>query len=131
MTEETFLIKNFSNNLNNYILDPETNHLYRKGKRLGGGGFGEVYEFIDKENGEIRAGKIIPLKKLDNPHSNEAYYNEYRFNNSLNYKYICKCYSTFKDNQNAYFLLEYQPNKTLSDLLNNRYSLTEIEGRIR
>ena len=127
MTEETFLIKNFSNNLNNYILDPETNHLYRKGKRLGGGGFGEVYEFIDKENGEIRAGKIIPLKKLDNPHSNEAYYNEYRFNNSLNYKYICKCYSTFKDNQNAYFLLEYQPNKTLSDLLNNRYSLTEIE----
>lgn len=121
------LSHNFTYNPQNYILDPESNHLFRKGKKLGGGGFGEVYEFIDNENGEIKAAKIIPLKKLETPHSNEAYYNEYKFNNSLNYKYICKCYSTFKDTQNAYFILEYQPNKTLSDLINNRYSLTEIE----
>jgi len=124
---DTRLSYNFSNNPQNYILDPETKNIYRKGKKLGGGGFGEVYEFIDNETNEIRAAKIISLKKLENPHSNEAYYNEYKFNNSLNYKYICKCYSTFKDSQNAYFILEYQPNKTLSDLINNRYSLTEIE----
>ena len=118
---------NYTYNPQNYILDPESNHLFRKGKKLGGGGFGEVYEFIDNENGEIKAAKIIPLKKLETPHSNEAYFNEYKFNNSLNYKYICKCYSTFKDTQNAYFILEYQPNKTLSDLISNRYTLTEIE----
>lgn len=118
---------NKKSNKNNCILDPETKTFYKKGKRLGGGGFGEVYEFIDNETGEIRAAKIIPLKKLDNPQSNEAYRNEYKFNNSLDYKYICKCYSTFKDNENAYFILEYQPNKTLSDLIYNRYSLTEIE----
>ena len=131
MTEkirDTRLNYNLSkNNPQNLIIDPETKHAYKKGKKLGGGGFGEVYEFIDNETGEIRAAKIISLKKLENPQSNEAYYNEYKFNNNLNYKYICKCFSTFKDNENAYFILEYQPNKTLSDLINNRYTLTEIE----
>ena len=130
MTEkikEKRLNYNLSNNNQDYILDPETKKTYKKGKKLGGGGFGEVYEFIDNETHEIRAAKIISLKKLEDPQSNEAYRNEYKFNNNLNYKYICKCYSTFKDDQNAYFILEYQPNKTLSELLNNRYSLTEIE----
>ena len=120
-------VNNKKSNKNNCILDPDTKRFYRKGKRLGGGGFGEVYEFIDDETGEIRAAKIIPLKMLDNPQSNEAFHNEYKFNNSLDYKYICKCFSTFKDNENAYFILEYQPNKTLSDLIQNRHSLTEIE----
>ena len=120
-------LNNKKSNKNNCILDPDSKRFYRKGKRLGGGGFGEVFEFIDDETGEIRAAKIIPLKKLDNPQSNEAYHNEYKFNNSLDYKYICKCYSTFKDNENAYFILEYQPNKTLSDLIQTRYALTEIE----
>ena len=120
-------LNNKKTNKNNCIQDPDTKKFYRKGKILGGGGFGEVYEFIDDETGEIRAAKIIPLKKLDNPQSNEAYHNEYKFNNSLDYKYICKCFSTFKDNENAYFILEYQPNKTLSDLIQNRHSLTEIE----
>ena len=130
MTEkirDTRLNYNLSNNRQDYILDPETKKLYKKGKKIGGGGFGEVYQFIDNETGEISAAKIISLKKLENPQSNEAFRNEYKFNNSLNYKYICKCYSTFKDNQNAYFILEYQPNKTLTELINNRYSLTEIE----
>ena len=130
MTEkirDSSLNYNLSNKPQNLIIDPETMHVYRKGKKLGGGGFGEVYEFIDNETGEIRAAKIISLKKLENPQSNESYYNEYKFNNSIDYKYICKCFSTFKDNENAYFILEYQPNKTLSDLINNRYSLTEIE----
>ena len=130
MTEkirDSSLNYNLSNKPQNLIIDPETKHVYRKGKKLGGGGFGEVYEFIDNETGEIRAAKIISLKKLENPQSNESYYNEYKFNNSIDYKYICKCFSTFKDNENAYFILEYQPNKTLSDLINNRYSLTEIE----
>ena len=115
------------NNKKNYLFDPDTKRNYKKGKKLGGGGFGEVFELIDSETGEIRAVKVISLKKLENPQSNEAYLNEYKFNNSLNYKYICKCYNTFKDNDNAYFILEYQPNKTLNELIGNRYSLHEIE----
>ena len=115
------------NNKKNYLFDPDTKRNYKKGKKLGGGGFGEVFELIDTETGEIRAVKIISLKKLENPQNNEAYLNEYKFNNSLNYKYICKCYNTFKDNDNAYFILEFQPNKTLNELISNRYSLYEIE----
>ena len=114
-------------NKKNYLFDPDSKKYYKKGKKLGGGGFGEVFELIDSETGEIRAVKVISLKKLENPQSNEAYLNEYKFNNSLNYKYICKCYNTFKDNDNAYFILEYQPNKTLNELIGNRYSLFEIE----
>ena len=114
-------------NKKNYLLDPDTKKYYKKGKKLGGGGFGEVFELIDNETGEIKAVKVISLKKLENPQSNQAYLNEYKFNNSLNYKYICKCFNTFKDNDNAYFILEYQPNKTLNELISNRYSLYEIE----
>ena len=33
------------------------------------------------------------------------------------FKYICKYYNIFKDNQNAYFILDYQLNKTLNELL--------------
>ena len=109
------------------IIDPDTKIKYRKGKKIGGGGFGEVYEFIDIETNKKRAAKIIPNSRIDNdPQSNIAYNNEYKFNTHLDFKYICKCYSTFKDNQNAYFILDYQPNKTLSELLHKR-KLSEIE----
>ena len=109
------------------IIDPETKIKYKKGRKLGGGGFGEVYEFIDIESGKKRAAKIIPNSRIDNdPQSNIAYNNEYKFNTYLDFKYLCKCHSTFKDSQNAYFILDYQPNKTLSELLHKR-QLSEIE----
>ena len=109
------------------IIDPETKIKYKKGRKLGGGGFGEVYEFIDIETNKKRAAKIIPNSRIDNdPQSNNAYNNEYKFNTYLDFKYLCKCHSTFKDNQNAYFILDYQPNKTLSELLQKR-NLSEME----
>ena len=109
------------------IIDPEYKTKYRKGRKLGGGGFGEVYEFIDIETNKKRAAKIIPNSRIDNdPQSNIAYNNEYKFNTYLDFKYLCKCFSTFKDSQNAYFILDYQPNKTLTELLLRRH-LSEIE----
>lgn len=123
---------NLNNNSNSYskngiITDPETKIKYKKGKKIGGGGFGEVYEFIELDTNKKRAVKIISNSRIDNdPQSNTAYNNEYKFNTCLDFKYLCKCFSTFKDNQNAYFILDYQPNKTLSELLGKRH-LTEIE----
>ena len=109
------------------IMDPESKIKYRKGRKIGGGGFGEVYEFIEIETNKKRAAKIISNSRIDNdPQSNIAYNNEYKFNTHLDYKYLCKCHSTFKDNQNAYFILDFQPNKTLSELLHKR-QLSEIE----
>ena len=110
------------------IFDPETRQRYKKGNKLGGGGFGEVYEFIDIDTNKIYAGKIIPLYKIEkDPLSNIAFNNENKFNNNLNFEYICKCYSSFKDNKNAYFILEYHPNKTLSELIQKRNTLSEFE----
>ena len=80
------------------IVDPD-NVRYRKGKKLGGGGFGEVFEFIDLRTNEKRAAKIIPNSRIDNdPKSNIAYNNENRFNTCLDFQYLCKCHSIFKDN---------------------------------
>ena len=117
----------YSYSKNGIITDPETKIKYKKGKKIGGGGFGEVYEFIELDTNKKRAVKIISNSRIDNdPQSNTAYNNEYKFNTCLDFKYLCKCFSTFKDNQNAYFILDYQPNKTLSELLGKRH-LTEIE----
>ena len=125
--------ENSSSNINQsfsksgIIIDPESKIKYRKGRKIGGGGFGEVYEFIEVETNKKRAAKIISNSRIDNdPQSNIAYNNEYKFNTHLDFKYLCKCHSTFKDNQNAYFILDFQPNKTLSELLHKR-QLSEIE----
>ena len=121
-------LRNSISSTSEIIFDPETHQRYRKGNKLGGGGFGEVYEFIDIDTNEIYAGKIIPIKKIEkDPQSNAAFNNENKFNNNLNFEYLCKCQSTFKDNQNAYFILDYYPNKTLNELIKVRYTLSEIE----
>ena len=115
-------------NKSQIIFDPETRQRYIKGKKLGGGGFGEVYEFINIDTDIIYAGKIIPIKKIEkNPLSNAAFNNESKFNKNLNFEYICKCHSIFKDNQNAYFILDYHPNKTLNELIKERNGLSEFE----
>ena len=109
------------------IMDPDSKIKYRKGRKIGGGGFGEVYEFIEIETNKKRAAKIIQNSRIDNdPQSNISFNNEFKFNSYLDFKYLCKCHSTFKDNQNAYFILDFQPNKTLSELIQKR-QLSEIE----
>ena len=111
-----------------YIFDDTTLTKYRKGIQLGGGGFGEVYEFIETKTNKIYACKIIPIQSIESsPQNTFSFINENKFNNILNYEFICKCFNTFKDNTNFSFLLEYHPNKTLNELLNTRYNLTEFE----
>ena len=117
--------KNYKQTL---IYDPEEKCYYRKGIKLGGGGFGEVYQIINDSTGEIRAAKIIPLKSIEKDKQSVASYsNEKKLNRYLDYKYLCKCYSIFQDKNNAYFILDYQPNSTLNELMNNRETLSEIE----
>ena len=108
------------------IIDKEHNIRYRKGKKLGMGGFGEVYEFIIIETNEKRAAKIISNSKIDDPQSQSAYFYEKKFNELLGFKYLCKCYNIFNDEQNTYFILDYMKNKTLNEL-NEKRRLTELE----
>ena len=111
------------------ITDSNTGIQYQKGNKVGSGGFGSVYEFTEVRNNNIkRAIKIIPKEKIEkDPQSTTAYRNEFKFNNSLDFIYLCKCHSIFEDKKNAYFILDYYPNKTLKELLDKRITLTEIE----
>ena len=111
------------------ITDSNTGIQYQKGNKVGSGGFGSVYEFSEVRNNNIkRAIKIIPKEKIEkDPQSANAYRNEFKFNNSLDFIYLCKCHSIFEDKKNAYFILDYYPNKTLKELLDKRITLTEIE----
>ena len=108
------------------IIDKEHNIKYRRGKKLGMGGFGEVYEFIIIETNEKRAAKIISNSKIDDPQSQSSYFYEKKFNELLGFKYLCKCYNIFNDEQNTYFILDYMKNKTLNEL-NEKRRLTELE----
>ena len=49
-----------------------------------------------------------------------------KFNELLGFKYLCKCYNIFNDEQNTYFILDYMKNKTLNEL-NEKRRLTELE----
>ena len=108
------------------ITDKEHNIKYRKGKKLGVGGFAEVYEFIRTDTNEKHAAKVINNSRLDDPQSQAAYYYEKKFNKSLTFKYICRCHNIFSDEYNTYFILDYMPNKTLNEL-NEKRKLSELE----
>ena len=108
------------------IIDREHNIKYRKGEKLGEGGFGEVYEFIIIGTNEKRAAKIINNSKLDDPQSQNAYYNEKKYNELLGFKYLCKCHYIFSDEKYTYFILDYMKNKTLKEL-NEKRKLSELE----
>ena len=83
--KQNSISKKSLNKVSQIIFDPETRQRYKKGNKLGGGGFGEVYEFIDIDTNKIYAGKIIPLYKIEkDPQSNIAFNNENKFNINLN-----------------------------------------------
>ena len=122
----TFQKNNSSPPKSDIIIDKEHNIKYRKGEKLGEGGFGEVYEFIIIGTNEKRAAKIINNSKLDDPQSQNAYYNEKKYNELLGFKYLCKCHYIFSDEKYTYFILDYMKNKTLKEL-NEKRKLSELE----
>ena len=108
------------------INDKENNIAYRRGKKLGEGGFGEVYEFSIEGSKEKRAIKIISKSRINDPQSKTAFEYEKKFNELLDFKYLCKCHNIIEDEQNTYFILDYMPNQTLNELTKKR-KLTELE----
>lgn len=108
------------------VFDKDKEIKYKRGKRLGVGGFGEVYEFIEIDTNEKRAAKIISNSRIDDPQSQNAFFYEKKFNELLGFKYLCKCYNIFNDDKNTYFILEYMKNKTLNEL-NEKRRLSELE----
>ena len=47
-----------------FVIDPQTNKKYKKGKFLGRGGFAKCFELQDLSNNRIYAGKVIAKAQL-------------------------------------------------------------------
>ena len=100
---------------------------YYKGKLLGKGGFGQCFEFEDKDNHLIYAGKIVDKDILTGDKKQENIREEIRIQRTFNSPKILKVNNYFEDSENIYIVTELCKNGTLSDLMKKRKYLTEIE----
>lgn len=111
--------------LNELAVKRKTNYI--KGKLIGKGKISNCFEFINQENYEFLAGKIIPKINLLNSKDKQNVNNEIEILNSINHENIISLKDSFEDDKNWYLITELFRNKTLQDLLNRRVILTELE----
>ena len=104
-----------------------TTKQYTKGRFLGKGGFARVYEFLNLENKQISAGKIISKSSLVKSRARQKLMSEIKIHRSLSHPHIVKFEHFFEDSENVYILLELCTNQTLSELMRRRKRLTELE----
>ena len=100
---------------------------YSKGRFLGKGGFARVYEFINLESKQVYAGKVIEKQSLTKARFRQKLMSEIKIHRSLDHSNVVKFEHFFEDPENVYILLELCPNQTLSELVQRRKRLTEIE----
>lgn len=109
------------------LYDENNDIHYLLGQRLGYGSFAKVHIIKDEEKDILYAAKIVAKEKLKRDEVFDGFKNEHEFNYTLEFKYICECFSYFEDKKYAYLILEYCPNGTLFSLLSKRYVLKELE----
>ena len=91
---------------------------------LGKGSFGYVVKVRSKKDLKIYAMKKVDLSKVDE--SKKKYYeNESIFLKKLIHPNICRLYSTFKENNNIYMIMEYADNGDLYSLLKAHKKLNQ------
>jgi polo-like kinase 1 len=100
---------------------------YTKGRFLGKGGFARVYEFLNLDNKQISAGKVISKASLVKSRARQKLMSEIKIHRSLSHQHIVKFEHFFEDSENVYILLELCTNQTLSELIRRRKRLSEIE----
>ena len=119
---------------NNIIVDrglnPNTNEMedfhYRKGRHLGKGGFGDVYECTVLETNKVYAIKIIEKARLGEKGMAFAS-EEIKINRSILHNNICRHKHSFQDSSNIYMILELCEKQSLSEVVRRRTRLTEPE----
>lgn len=98
-------------------------------RKVGKGGFGEVYEARRIGNGEVVALKVIDKRKLKKELYSKVC-NEIEIHQTLNYHSIVKMYECFQDVNFMYLVLEYCGNGDLHHFLKRRGKpLPEAEAR--
>ena len=101
---------------------------YTIGDLIKKGSFSDIYEFKNKRNSKIYAGKVFALEKFK---ESSSYKIEEKILKSVNHPNIIKFRESFSDDENHYIITDYYPNGNLMELTNRREKegskLTEIE----
>lgn len=92
-------------------------------KCIGEGAFGEVYLVKHYFNGKRYALKCIDKKFMVKQKKEHHVYNEKLILEYLNSNMVVKLYTTFKDENKLYFLMENVPNGELGKYLNLKSKL--------
>ncbi|XP_069502759.1 inactive serine/threonine-protein kinase PLK5 [Ambystoma mexicanum] len=112
-----------------YIREPTSGKLYRRGKLLGKGAFGRCYKFTNMSNNHVYAVKIITQSRITQQRRRGKVEKEIEVHSRLMHKNIVDFHGHFQDEENVYMILEYCSHKTLAHILKARKVLTEPEVR--
>jgi calcium-dependent protein kinase len=93
----------------NFVIENENSFhdIYRLGKLLGTGSFGEVRLCVHRETSIKRAVKIIRKDLLTSPKQRESLDNEIRILKSLDHPSIVRVYEYFEEVRRLYIVLEF------------------------
>ena len=92
------------------------NTQYQIIKELGKGGFGKVYQVLNKSDNKYYAIKQIPIK-VETKDKIESFQNEINILSKINCNNIVKYYGSSIDNNNIYVLMEYCDGETLKSFI--------------
>uniref|UniRef100_A0A8C5LV41 Serine/threonine-protein kinase PLK n=1 Tax=Leptobrachium leishanense TaxID=445787 RepID=A0A8C5LV41_9ANUR len=113
----------------NFIHEPDSGRLYKKGKLLGKGAFGRCYKFTDVSSRQVFAVKMIAHTRKIHMLHRGGVEKEIELHSQLKHKNIVRFYHHFQDQKYMYMVLEYCRHKSLAHILRVRKLMTEPEVR--
>ena len=90
---------------------------------LGKGGYSFVAKVKSKINLRIYAMKKTDLSLISNPKELKYYINESLFMKKLDHPNVCKCYSSFQENNFLYMIIDFMDNGDLMQFLDANWKM--------
>lgn len=101
---------------------------FQKHFLIGRGGFGHVYLVTDLRDNQISALKVVPKIKILEKNLVANIKREKKIYSTLNSNFIVKLISSFQDDMNLYFQMEYVPGGDLSYVM-KKFDFAEYQIR--
>src|SRR5215472_5056670 len=101
---------------------------YRVVRRLGGGGFADVYEAVDERDGVHVVLKLPNIALLGDPQTYERFRRELEITKRLDHPNIQRSINVGERHSRPYLVLEYVEGETLRERLSGRLPLDEHEA---
>ncbi|XP_034049981.1 serine/threonine-protein kinase PLK1-like [Thalassophryne amazonica] len=111
-----------------HLVDPHTMKKYTRGRSLGRGSFGKVYEITDVDSKQVFACKMISKSHIQKRYQKENLKTEISILQSLSHHHIISCHSVFEDEDFVFVVLELCSSGSLSEVLRFRQTVMEPEA---